>query len=327
MTKFVRTVLGDVSGDSLGVVLPHEHLLVDLEWPFERHTFDGVLDDPQLAVEELGAFTSAVERGTVVDLTVPGIGRDPLALKEISLTTGLHVVMGCGWYREPYYGTEVDSISTELLAESLVNEIQNGVGAEGIYPGIIGEIGSHKGYVTGQEERAFRAAGRAAAATGLGVSTHSVPDLRHTARLGRPVGLDHLTLLEEEGADPARVAVGHCDSWMHLDYHREIARRGAFVQFDNIGEPSWGRDGGANRLCDRMVDHLVKLCSDGYIKQILLSQDVCRKSYLELHGGNGYAYLVCKFADKLKSRGFTDADMHTLFHENPRRLLETTSND
>jgi phosphotriesterase-related protein len=327
MTSIVRTVLGDVSSDSLGAVLPHEHLLVDLEWPFERHTFDGVLDDRQLIVEELGAFTGAVGHGTVVDLTVPGIGRDPIALREISSAAGLNVVMGCGWYREPYYGPDVDFLPTERLAESLVDEIRNGVGTEGIRPGIIGEIGSHKGYVTGQEERAFRAAGRAAAATGLSVSTHSVPDLAHTARLGRPVGLEHLTLLEEEGADPARIAIGHCDSWMHLDYHREIARRGAFVQFDNIGEPSWGRGGNANRLSERMIDHLIELCSDGHIQQILLSQDVCRKSYLQLHGGNGYSYLFAEFADRLSGRGFTEADIRTLLYENPRRLLETTRND
>ncbi|MCU1615776.1 MAG: phosphotriesterase-related protein [Frankiales bacterium] len=327
MTSIVRTVNGDISGDDLGLVLPHEHVFIDFEWPAERHTFDGILDDPVVARRELTAFADSVDRGTLVDLTVPGIGRDPVGLQQISTGTGLNIVMGCGWYREPYYGNEVDPWPVERLTEILVEEISHGVGPERIRPGIVGEIGSHKGYVTAQEERVFRAAGRAAALTGLGVSTHSVADLRNTVRCGRPVGIVHLDLLESEGVDPSRVAIGHCDAWMRLDYHRQIAERGAFVQFDNLGEPTWGPRTSPTGLADRMIDHLVELCSGGFIGQVLLSQDVCRKSYLQLYGGNGYDYIASQFVDRLAARGFTDDDVRTLMYDNPRRLLEIEPHD
>lgn len=327
MKAVVRTVNGDIDPLELGLVLPHEHVFIDFEWPAERHTFDGVLDDPAVARRELGAFADVVQQGTVVDLTLPGIGRDPAGLQRVSTDVGLNIVMGCGWYREPYYGDEVDLWPVERLADILLDEVTLGVGAERVRPGIIGEIGSHKGYVTAQEERVFRAAGRVAALTGLSVSTHSVADLRNTLRCGKPVGLAHLDLLEQEGVDPARVAIGHCDAWMQLDYHREIAQRGAFVQFDNLGEPGWGPRTNPNGLADRMIDHLVELCSAGFTSQVLLSQDVCRKSYLHLYGGNGYDYIVTEFTERLTSRGFTDKDIQTLMYDNPRRLLEIETHD
>jgi predicted metal-dependent phosphotriesterase family hydrolase len=40
-----------------------------------------------------------------VDLTTSGMRRDPLGVRRIS-ATGVQVVMGCGWYRQPYYPEE-----------------------------------------------------------------------------------------------------------------------------------------------------------------------------------------------------------------------------
>ncbi len=67
-------------------------------------------------------------------------------------------------------------------------------------PGIIGEIGTDKPWVTAQEERVFRAAARAAQRTGASVTTHAAQSA---------VGLAQLTILEDAGLDPARVVIGH----------------------------------------------------------------------------------------------------------------------
>lgn len=46
------------------------------------------------------------------------------------------------------------------------------------------------------------------------------------------MALEQLDLLEEDGVDPQRVAIGHCDRnadwWLRL----QIAHRGAFVAYD-----------------------------------------------------------------------------------------------
>jgi len=49
------------------------------------------------------------------------------------------------------------------------------------------------------------------------------------------VGLRQLHVLEEAGADPARVVVGHADSYPVLDYWLAIMERGASIEFDFLG--------------------------------------------------------------------------------------------
>ena len=223
----VMTVRGPIAADQLGFVQPHEHLLLNVEWIETRWSLDGILDDEALAIEELSAYRAAGGQ-SIFDLTNKGLRRNPEAVRRISEATGVHVVMGCGWYRQPFYPAEelIDRTSTQALADRLLEEIDNGLDGTDVRPGIIGEIGSNKDFVSAQEERVFRAAGRAAARSGLAVTTHSVAS---------PVGLEHLRILCEEGVDPARIAIGHSDSYLNLDYHEAILRQGAYVQFDNIG--------------------------------------------------------------------------------------------
>src|SRR5207344_2936607 len=85
-------------------------------------------------------------------------------------------VMGCGWYRTAYYPAEarIDRRSVDDLADELVAEIEGGVGETGIRPGIIGEIGTDKPWVSPAEERIHRAVARAARRTGLAITTHAV---------------------------------------------------------------------------------------------------------------------------------------------------------
>ena len=90
--------------------------------------------------------------------------------------TGLHIVMGAGWYRHAYYPVEarIDRRSVDELADEIVREATDGVGETGVRPGIIGEIGTDKPWVSPSEERVHRAAARAARRTGLAITTHAV---------------------------------------------------------------------------------------------------------------------------------------------------------
>ena len=49
----------------------------------------------------------------LVEVTTPDLGRDPLALRRVAEATELHMVMGTGWYRQPFYPPEIDALSTE----------------------------------------------------------------------------------------------------------------------------------------------------------------------------------------------------------------------
>ncbi len=112
----VQTVLGAIAPETMGVTLPHEHLLIDFSVMFAeptaasdkgraaepvslanlgwvRQNFNANLDnlrltDEQVAIDEIRLFQRA-GGATVVDPTPLSLARDPLALARIARATGL----------------------------------------------------------------------------------------------------------------------------------------------------------------------------------------------------------------------------------------------
>ncbi len=298
----MMTVLGEIKPEKLGITMTHEHLLIDTYWITDR--VDDLLNDEDIAVEELLLFKKA-GGDSIVELTNGGLKRNPQALKRISERTGVNIIMGCGWYRGPYYPEEITYRSTDDLAQEMIADLTEGVEDSGIKAGIIGEIGVNLDYITPAEERVLRAAARAQIHTGKAVTLHA----EYCS-----VGLDQLKILEEEGVDPERVIVGHADSFLNLNYHEEIYRRGAFIQFDGIGRDHIYPDG-------MRLKSLVELIKRGYVEKILLSTDRCRRSDLRLYGGKGYDHLLVEFIPKLKEAGITEREIEIMIVENPKIIL------
>jgi predicted metal-dependent phosphotriesterase family hydrolase len=306
----VETVLGPVAPTELGWVLPHEHTAIALWHIPARWDYWELRRDEPAIVEELAAFRTA-GGGTLVDLTLPGVGRDPEWLARISRATGLHVVMGAGWYRGAYYPPEalIDRRTVDSLADEIVRDIETGVGGTGIRAGIIGEIGADKPWLSAQEERVHRAVARAARRTGAAISTHAAQSA---------VGLDQLDVFESEGADLTRVVIGHSDSNPDPAYHLAIAERGAMVEFDFIGMSFTPLERFGE---DRLVENLCSLLAAGHVERVMLSQDVCHDSQLKRYGGNGYTYLAEAFLPRLRAAGVSEAEIETMTVANPQRLL------
>jgi phosphotriesterase-related protein len=302
----IMTVRGPVDPGELGFTLAHEHVFLQMWDIAARFDYPIMLDDDEVMLEELvGGRNAGVT--TLVELTLPDIGRSPARLRTMSERSGLHIVMGSGWYREPYYRDRerIERSSVGDLADGLLREISDGADGTGIRPGVIGEIGVHRNWVTPIEERVHRAAARAQVASGLSLITHS-PMSR--------VGLDQLTILEAEGVDPGRVAIGHSDSYPHLDYHREILRRGAWVLFDNLVS-------GTPRYEDRRAALIRDLVERGYQDRLMLSQDVCTDPQLCFNGGPGYAGVPTVFLPRLRDLGVPEASITAMTVANPARFL------
>ena len=298
----VMTVTGPISADQLGYTLMHEHLFLDLTK--DTWTNNNFLSDPDLTAIELERYKQA-GGVTLVDQTNRGLGQDPRAVKAMAERSGLNVILGCGWYREPYYEPYLYRWKTNQVAEQMIRDITEGIDDTGVRAGIIGEIGAHFQWISPVEERVLRAAGRAHKRTGVTVTLHATR---------APLGLDQLDILEEEGVDPRRVVVGHAHSWPHHEYHAEIARRGAFMTFDRMGFPNeWERARNVRLICE--------LLKAGYVKHVMLSQDVCYKSDLLAYGGLGYAFVPTGFSEILRQAGVTDEQLHQMMVENPRRAL------
>jgi phosphotriesterase-related protein len=306
----VQTVLGPIDPASLGFTLPHEHTAIALwQIPNRWDYWELTRDEPGI-VKELGLFREAGGSG-LVDLTLPGVGRDPAWLVRIAEATGLHVVMGCGWYREAYYPAEalIDRRTVDDLADELVRDATDGVGESGVRPGVIGEIGTDKPWLSALEERVHRAAARASRRTGLAITTHGVLS---------DVGQAQLRVFEEEGADPARVVIGHADSFPSLDHYLAIVERGASVEFDFLGMSFTPQERHGE---GRIVELLCELLSRGHVERVLLSQDVCHNSQLKRYGGNGYVHIVESFLPRLRAAGASEDEIETMTVANPRRLL------
>jgi predicted metal-dependent phosphotriesterase family hydrolase len=298
----IMTVTGPVEPDELGVVLPHEHVFIDL---VREYRGSGLLNDEELAREELAAIEAAGGR-TLVDLTTDEIGRDPAALRRVSEATGISIVMGCGHYRDPYLDRNwFDRMAVDAIADEIVRDLTEGVGGTGIRAGIIGEIGADRQYISAAEERSFRAAARAHLRTGVTINTHA-------ARW--PVGLAQLSLLAEEGVDPRRVIIGHTDSVPVPGYQLDLVRRGCFVSLDSIGT-------GSAHGTHRAVEYVVDLVRAGFGSQILLSQDVCLHDHLRAAGGCGYAYVLTEFLPMLTAAGLDEELVRTFVTDNPIAAL------
>jgi phosphotriesterase-related protein len=308
----IQTVRGAISPSDLGFTLPHEHTKVSL-WHIQgRWDYWELIGEEPRILEELGAYVTAGGRA-LVDLTLNGIGRDLPRLARISETTKLHIIGGSGWYRTAYYPPEarIDHRTTDDLADEIVREFTDGVpGPNGpVRPGIIGEIGTDKPWVTAQEERVFRAAARAAKRTGAAVTTHAVQS---------DVGLAQLAILEDEGLDPARIVIGHCDSYPRIEHWREIVRRGATVEADFLGMSFTPLERAGE---PKVIELLKQLIDEGFASQIMLSQDVCHDSQLLSYGGNGYTYLQKTFLPRLLAAGVDQKTIDQITVKNPARVL------
>ncbi len=304
----VQTVDGPVEPGSIGWTLTHEHVFLEM-WSGDGQGFVGQTRDEDVLAAELQAFAD-IGGTCLVDQTPGGSGRDPLGQRRLSARTGVKIVTGCGWYTEPYYPPADDLARRSVadIAHQLVVEIEDGFGATGVRPGIIGEIGASQGWISPLEERVHRAAARAQIETGLPLATHT---LYHST------GAAQMALLDDEGVDPARVCIGHCDTFPSLDYCRTVARWGGYVSIDNVGYQAGDHE-------QRVRDVVVGLIDDGHLEHVLLSQDVGQVSELRCNGGRGYTYLGETFLPALREAGVTDDAIQTMTVENPRRWLTIT---
>lgn len=335
----VMTVLGPIAPDELGVTLMHEHLLLDATpWfqeppeasrriaayqPVSIENLGQLRNDPFMnrdncelfdeaaAMEEVQHFRRAGGQ-SIVDPTCRGIGRDPRALQRISRATALHVVMGAGYYLQPAHPPYVKSMSLAAIAEEIERDCVEGV--HGVRAGIIGEIGISKDF-TADEKKVLRAAARAQVATGVPLEVHLPGWERHGGRV--------LDTVAEEGVDLRFTVLCHMNpSGADFDYQANLARRGAWLEYDMIGMDFYYADQSAQSPSDEENAVAIKRLRDaGLLGSVIISQDVFIKIQLVRYGGTGYAHILDHFVPRLRRHGFAEEEIDMLLIDNPRRVF------
>ncbi len=301
----ILTVLGPIEPGALGRTLMHEHTFFDVDI---GGSYDSIVDDETMLTDELAAYRRAGGDG-LVDLTPPALGRDPDGLARLARATGLHVVMGAGWYRREFHPDEIRTRSANELADGLVREFRDGVGQSGVRPGIIGELGTGRGAMSAGEERAFRAAARAQREVGCSISTHTT----HYGELA----MDQVAILREEGVPVDRIVIGHVGERRGAADVLAIAETGVFVQIDHVGRPIQ-----AGMISDQQrAANVAEVVRAGRVGQLTISMDICANSQMHAHGGHGFDHLLRTFLPLLRAAGVEDTDIETILVENPRRIL------
>ncbi|MEM4310827.1 MAG: hypothetical protein QXX95_00350 [Nitrososphaerales archaeon] len=352
----IRTVRGDISPEDLGVTLSHEHILINLQFlcnlmmPQEAslralmdkpvtiemiyllrrgvrkfNYDDALLSDIDLMVRELLEYKSFSGR-SLVEQTLPGIGRDPLGLKRISELTGLNIICSTGWYIVSSHPSYVKNKSSEELADIMIKEIEEGIDDIGIKAGVIGECGcSFPIPYHPEEEKVLRAACKAQKATGVAFSCHPafIDVERKVYRTDAP--LAYIKLIEKEGANLEKFFLSHSDIVCPTsDHASKLLEKGINLSFDTFGQDHYDDYifmGARHPTDPERISNIVELCKRGYEKNIMLSQDVCWKHLLKRYGGPGYSHLLEHIVPTFRYYGVKEKQIRTMLIDNPKRIL------
>ena len=184
------------------------------------------LMDLDTTIEEVGRYRD-VGGGAIVDATTMGIGRNPDALVSISRESGVHIIMGSGFYVDTAHPEDMDQRSVDDLAREITSDIVDGVGDSGIRAGVIGEVGC-TWPLTPNERKSLLAAAIAQRETGAAILIHPG---RHP---NAPPEI--LELLANSGADISRVIIGHLDRTVfEFGALQSIAASGCYLEWDLFG--------------------------------------------------------------------------------------------
>jgi phosphotriesterase-related protein len=317
----VMSVTGPVAAADLGKVLVHEHIVIDL--PGQELDPAYAPDIPEIVARGVDQLQKLRDHGVgaIVDPCPVELGRDPELYAQVSEKSGVKIIFATGFYMEasgiPYYWRARDA---DEIAEFYVSELMNGVGSTGLRPGVIKAATGLD--ASPLERRVLAGAAKAQAQAGVAIITHTEKSLH---------GDVQQEIFRQNGADPARIMIGHQDEQASAAPIAELANAGTFVGIDRVGLESLASD-------DHRADMVAELVRGGHRDSICLSQDcVCNTKApkvpfalssgatitVEQFLGNmkPMTHVLTQFADKLRARGVTDEDLDAIFRDNPRRLL------
>ncbi|MGG2465098.1 phosphotriesterase family protein [Streptomyces sp. RGM 3693] len=283
----VRTVLGDLAPDRLGVCDAHDHLFLGSpQLPGQE------LADPEAAAAELRAFRAA-GGSAVIQWTPYGMGRRAAELPRLARESGVTIVAATGLHQEVHYAPDVLTRLPADPAALFVTELTEGIigtgdAAHSPEPrpraGMIKVAGGFHG-LDRHARLTMTAAAEAHRATGAAIGVH--------LELGTGA-LDVLDLLcGELAVPPDRVILGHLNRSPDLATHRMAAEAGAYLAFDGPSR--------ANHTTDwRLPDAVAALCDAGFADRILLGGDTTTAAARSVNGGPGMPYLLRRLRPRLE---------------------------
>ncbi|MBY3099685.1 esterase [Rhizobium laguerreae] len=297
--KHLRTTLGPKSKSELGMILPHEHVFVDLRTPDQPGYAEAEIEDVvRLMAPEIERIKK-IGVTALVECSTGGVGRRADIDLAVSLATDFPIVVPTGNYREPWIPEWVRHASEKELEAWMLAELTEQIGETGFQAGWI-KLSAGDDGMTALETKILRAAARAAAQTDAVIGSHTIR--------GRVV-MDQLDVIEAEGYRADRFISIHTQEETDFAYNVAVAERGAWIEYDHVGR---GED---NEVAELVIKALEAGCGD----RLLLSHDRGWFDPALPMGGTPkpYTHLSTVLLPELKRRGIDDGTLMRLTHENP----------
>jgi phosphotriesterase-related protein len=315
----IQTLRGPIALGQLGETMMHEHVFF---WNWgEEHKRQRSIEYARAELNKLAAHGA----NTVVDVG-PRPTRNMAWYRELAPQVNLSIVLSTGFYLEAYTPEPFRSLSEEQCAERFRKELLEGIQESGIRAGLI-KAASNKAELTDWERKVLRAAGRVQHETGVPLCLHSCEGAR-----------SQLDALVVAGADPERLYFSHIEA--------EFGWEGRTLREEAKYLEAICRDGGSlffnNYLFEFDTPHedmmylMHYLLDKGFLNRLLFGMDVnfnvaddgriwaeAEREHPET-AARTWEAIYTGYVPLVKSWGFTDAYIRTIFVDNPRNLFSTT---
>lgn len=298
------TTLGPKNTREVGMILPHEHIFVDLRPGKQDLSRIQAYEVVGLMAPEIGKIKK-LGIGALVECTPVGCGRRVDFVKSVSEATGFPIVVPTGIYREPWVPEWAHMADEQELCDWMLSELQGEIKHSGVQAAWI-KLSAGDDGLTKCEKKILRAAAQAGAATNAVIGSHTIRG---------SVVQEQLDILEDTGYTPERFIWIHTQNEENLDLHLEVARRGAWIEYDAIG--------GEGFSDDFFVQRIQIALDAGLGDHVLLSHDRGWYDPAQPKGGTPkpFTYINEVFLPKLRTAGIDEDTIIQLTQRNPFRAF------
>ncbi len=322
MGKIVRTVLGDIPADEIGVTDAHDHLIRS-GGPEIKVDINFLMDDVDAGKKEFNSFLDAGGK-TMVCMDPIGCGRNVPKMLEIAeaFRGKGHIMMTTGFQKGSNYDPRTSflaTVSVEKVAEMMALEIEEGMDIHS-YNGPVVErtkakaglikAGTSYRLISKLEEKAIKVAALTQKMTGCPISFHTDYGT---------MGLEIVKILKENGADLTHTVLCHVQRNPDRRYYERLLDTGINLCFEESNKAQYRPD-------TEIAENMTWLIDKGYGSQILLGVDGGRKealaAYMEPQGrAYGLDYMLTDFVPTLEYCGASKAAINDILVKNPARVF------
>lgn len=305
----MNTVLGEIDSELLGETLFHEHVAC-INPAFYKAFGNKWFPREKVIERAVGLFKQAKEEcgiSTIIDGTPIDLGRDIEMIQEVSLKSGVNILVSSGIYHNEE--AFLHGKRPEKLAKFFIEECQRGIENTNVRPALL-KCATGKRGVTELNELLLTAMSITQRETGLPLYAHNEHEVK-TAHA-------QLSVFEKNGVDISKVIIGHCSDCYDIEYLTDLLKKGCYLGFDRIYPSAY----------EKQAETIARLIEKGYEDKLLVSHDYFAfydfgdtDFESQKHTDRDFTTVHKKLFPTLNQMGIINKQIEKLTINNPKTLL------